>query len=144
MAFTQVLYLPENLKERLKKEKNISKLISDLLYKHYESKGINNDIESEILRFQKEKENLLEEFNRKENELLYKKEIIEKQVQEEEETESKKQEREDKFIEVIIKNAKELFNADITESDVKIYRQGEYNNLLEFLIQKGYVKQGEF
>lgn len=144
MAFVKTIYLPDSLRKNVDKVESLSNLVSILLEKHFRENCIDNDFETELKKIKSNKERILQELKDEENNLLYQKQVQDKIIEEKVLTEEKKKEKELNFILNVIQNAKELFNADITIDDVREYKEGDYQNLLDFLIYKGLVKDKEF
>jgi membrane-associated HD superfamily phosphohydrolase len=136
--------IPENIREKLRLEKNQSELVTNLLVEFYKQKDFNSNIDQELQKFKDNAEKIINGLNEKENDLIQKKELIDKTNKEEKIMENKRKEKEKIFIETIIRNAKELFKADITQVDVNDYLTGNYEDFLSYLISKGLVKEKEY
>ena len=128
-----MIYLPDDIFDMLSKEENQSELISDLLRTHF---GTNASSKEEL---QKKLKGILENTD-------YRVNIIKKQIEtiedEEKKTELQKNIEKANFLDKIrniVKNAKEVFDFDITEDQAKEYMKGGYNNLKEYVckIRKG-------
>lgn len=51
-------------------------------------------------------------------------------------------EKEEKLLNVFIQDSKDIFGVNITREDAIEYRKGKFPTLSDFLIFKGYIKQG--
>ena len=132
------IYISEELNNKLK-DVNASALITRLLIDYFKS---NETIESKEEKLKK----LEEEERYRVNVLQKTSEELEteiKQDKELKESENKQEERrikhrEDK-INNIIKNAKEVYNADLTREEAIEYADGYIDNLIDYLKSKGKV-----
>lgn len=142
MATIRTIYLPDEINERLKLEENASGLIVELLTKHFnikaEQKKNLEDREKEIeearenymLKYEREKEELLEKLRYKRaNELT-----------EEQKIERKKNQTLEK-IQSIQEFVKYLIGREFTDLELHEYligtESGTYKNIASFLEEKG-------
>lgn len=144
MAFTKNVYLPNHLIEKVAQLENFSGLITNLLSKYFDEQQFKNNIDQEFQKFQIKAEKVVNNLKEEEARLLQRKEQMEKEQVEVQLTEEQSKQKEQRFINSVIQNAKELFNVDILEEEAREYRDGNYDNLLQYLIKKGIVQEGQF
>lgn len=144
MPYIKTIYLNDEVIRLTEGMNNFSGFVNDLIIDYFKQKSFEKDIDQEIDKFRSKAEKIVNGLKEEENKLLYQKEQT-KQIEETERlTEQQRQEKEKKFIKNIIVNAKELFNADITEDNAKEYRDNDYANLLDYLIEKKLVDGGKY
>lgn len=142
----KTISLPEELIQRLKQEDNASNLIAQLLLKHYEYTNLETpeEINIKMQKIREEKRKAIEQLDVKENYLISKKEIVQKEI------ESIAQDK--KVAEIVLKeqrqHVKDLFKdymqREITEEEEDEYFErlnsndpGDFNIFI-FLEEKGY------
>jgi hypothetical protein len=140
---TRFISLPDDLNIKLKDEKNASALIASLLRNHYNLTGAT---EEDLI-------NKREQLTKKLDEVLDEKSkglvLIEKQIEKIQTIEAKKAEtladmikRQQQRIVNIIENARDIFNATVTDKQAEEYLENQDSKtLLDFLIDKGLAKR---
>jgi hypothetical protein len=136
--------IPEEIRAKLKLEENQSALISRLLSDYFKNQVYSDDFDKEIIKFKETKEKIINNLKEEENKLLFQKEQKEKEINEEIQTEHQRIEKDRAFIQNVIKNAKDLFNTDITEQQARDYKNSNFEILLDYLVFNGIVKEGVF
>lgn len=139
------IYLPEDLYFKLKDEENTSQLITELLYNYFENKSINvDDLDRREEEIKKKREEMNKEIEEEENKLITKKEIKQKQIEQIKEKEKLTKEKEEEQEQHIRDNFKHFTNRDITEEELKEYKEKfEMGySLFDYIREKGFKLGG--